>query len=142
MAGTTSASPRAAHPSPARRGLQVAAALTLLAVVAQFVTAGQLLGPGQLLGAGAAVGAHGAGAVVLHVVSGLAAVAALVDLRSGGSRGVAALAVVLLGLTFLQAWSGDHASLAVHVPLALSVVVGAAWLLAAAVGVGARRSDG
>lgn len=136
MAGTTSTRATTARTSPARRALQVAAGLTLLGVVWQFVTAG------QLVGAGAALGAHGAGAVALHVLSGLAALAALVDLRSGGSRRTAVLAVVLLALTFLQAWSGDHAPLTVHVPLALSVVVGAVWLLAAAVGAGARRPTG
>jgi len=134
--GTTGASERPATraPSAARRGLQAAAVLSLLAVAWQFVTAG------QIVGAGAGPGAHATGAVVLHVVTGLAALAALLDLRSGASARVAVGAGVLLALTFLQAWSGDHAPLTVHVPLSLSVVVGAVWLLAAAVGVGVGRS--
>jgi len=114
------------RPSAARRALQAAAALSLLAVGWQFVTAGQLVGTGQGLDL------HGAGAVALHVTTGLAALAAALDLRGGGRPRVAALAVVLFGLTFLQAWSGDHAPLTVHVPLSLSVVVGAVVLLVVA----------
>jgi len=127
MASTTDASRRAtSRPPPARRGLQAAAALSLLAVGWQFVTAGQLVGTGQGLDL------HGAGAVALHVTTGLAALAAVLDLRTGGRPGVVALAVALFALTFLQAWSGDHAPLTVHVPLSLTVVVGAVVLLVVA----------
>lgn len=138
MASTTGAGARrtTSGPSPTRRGLQAAAVLSLLAVGWQFVTAGQLVGAGQ------ALGLHAGGALALHVATALAVVAAVLHARAGGSKGVAVLAGVLFALTFLQAWSGSHWPLTVHVPLALAVVVAAVWLLVASV-VGAdpaRRS--
>ncbi|MEJ5945975.1 hypothetical protein WDZ17_11805 [Pseudokineococcus basanitobsidens] len=112
----------------ALRALQVGALLGVLSVVWQFVTAGHYLTDGSWLGA------HSGGAVVLHVLTGLAALAAIWWRVSGGRTWVAVLAVATFALTFLQAWSGDHAPLSVHVPLSLTVVGGTVWLLVASLG--------
>ena len=108
--------------------LRVLAALAVVVVLWQFVTAGQLLprpSGGALLG-------HQAGAIVLHVVSGLAAVAAVVLWRQGVvSVALAALAVVVFGFGFLQAALGGYDSLYVHVPGAMLLTAGVVWLLVA-----------
>lgn len=112
--------------TPWLRAFQAFAALAVLTVLYQFVTAGQLLpqgGPGQ---------AHAAGAIVLHVFSGLAAVAAVVLWRRGQTtRGVALLAVVVFVATFVQAAIGGYDSLYVHIPGAMLLTAGVVWLLLA-----------
>ncbi|MEJ5868283.1 hypothetical protein WDV85_11105 [Pseudokineococcus sp. 5B2Z-1] len=130
----SSGAPRSTGSSAALRALQVTAALSVLAVVWQFVTAGSLVQDPSWLGL------HGGGAIVLHVTSGLAALAALWWWRSGASARLAVLAVVTSAVTYLQAWSGDHAPLSVHVPLSLTVVATTAWLLVAALVAGRRRA--
>ncbi len=117
----------ATRPSgPLVTALTVFAALAVLAVLSQFITAGQLFpsgGPQE---------AHAAGAIVLHVVSGLAAVAAVVLWRQGVvGVGLAALAVVVFGFGFLQAALGGYESLYVHVPGAMILTAGVVWLLVA-----------
>ena len=110
--------------------LRVFAALAVVAVLWQFVTAGQLLPRGS---EGAETG-HAAGAIVLHVVSGLAAIAAVVLWRQGVvSLALAALAVVVFGFGFLQAALGGYDSLYVHIPGAMLLTAGVVWLLVAAV---------
>lgn len=108
--------------------LRVFAALAVLVVLWQFVTAGQLFprpSSGPLTG-------HQAGAIVLHVVSGLAAVAAVVLWRQGVvSLALAALAVVVFGFTFVQAALGGYDTLYVHVPGAMLLTAGVVWLLVA-----------
>jgi hypothetical protein len=108
------------------RAFQVSSALAVLTVLYQFVTAGELLpkgGPRQL---------HAAGAVVLHVFSGLAAIAAVVLARRRQvTRGVAVLGVVVFLATFVQAAVGGYDSLYVHVPGAMLLTVGVVWLLLA-----------
>jgi hypothetical protein len=109
------------------RGFQAAAALTVAGVFVQFVTAGELFGhggPAEL---------HAGGAIVLHVVSGLAAVLAVLLWRRGGPPpGTPVLAVVVFVLTFVQAATGGRDTLWVHVPGAMVLAAGTAWLAVAA----------
>jgi hypothetical protein len=106
-----------------RRGLQVAAVLTVLSVAFQYVTAGQLFpngGPESL---------HANGAIALHVLSGLTAIAAVLLWRRGGvAVRMPALAGVVFVLTFVQAATGGRDTLWIHVPGAMVVTVGAVWV--------------
>ena len=115
------------------RGLQVAAVLTLVSLAFHYVTAGQLFprgGPEEL---------HAGGAIVLHVLSGLTAVAAVLLVRRGGApTWPAALAVLLFVLTFVQAATGGRDTLWIHVPGAMVLTVGARWLTAWAFTAGRR----
>ena len=122
--------------STLRRALQVAAVLTVLSVGFQYVTAGQLFpegGPEEL---------HAGGAVVLHVLSGLTALAAvLLWRRQGAPASLAVLAAVVFVFTFVQASTGGRDHLAVHVPGAMVLTVGAVWVAVAAFGSAPRRSS-
>jgi hypothetical protein len=115
------------------RALQVLAVLTLLSLAFQYVTAGQLFprgGPEEV---------HAAGAVALHVLSGLTAVAAFLHRRrSGAPAWPALLAAVVFVLSFVQAATGGRDTLWVHVPGAMVLTVGAAWLAGWAFTRGAR----
>ncbi len=74
---------------------------------------------------------HAASAIVLHVLTGLVVVVAVLHRRAvRGPVWPSALAVVVFVVTFVQAWTGDHAGLAVHVPGALVTTVGIVWLAA------------
>jgi hypothetical protein len=105
------------------RALQVTAVLTVLSVAFQYVTAGQLFprgGPEEL---------HAGGAIVLHVLSGLTAIAAVLLWRRGSaSVRLAVLAGVVFVLTFVQAATGGRDTLWIHVPGAMVVTVGAVWV--------------
>lgn len=113
----------AAARSTALRALQVTAVLTVVSLAFQFITAGQLFpedGPVEL---------HAGGAIVLHVLSGLTALAAvLLWRRHGAPAWSAALAVVVFVLTFVQASTGGRSTLWIHVPGAMVLTVGASWL--------------
>ena len=115
------------------RAFQVLAGLAVVNVLYQFVTAGQLFpngGPAE---------AHGTGAIVLHVVSGLAAVVAVLLWRQQ-QLGVRALvlAVVVFAYTFLQAYWGGYSSLWIHVPGAMLLTVGVVWVLFTSLRAGAQ----
>jgi hypothetical protein len=105
--------------------VRVLAVLTVVNLAWQFVTAGQLFprgGPEEL---------HSAGAVVLHVLSGLTAVAALAYWRLRGAPlwpGV--LAAVVFVLSFVQASYGARSTLYIHVPGAMILTIGAVWVAA------------
>jgi hypothetical protein len=122
---TTTATSSARTTTPVRRALQATSGLAVLSLLFQFATAGQLFprgGPEEL---------HANGAIALHVLSGSAAVAAvLLWRRGGGPAWVAALAVVDFLLTFVQAALGGRDSLWLHVPGALVLTVGVVWLAA------------
>ena len=124
---TTSRTPATDAPTASRpllTGLKVTAALAVLVVLWQFVTAGQLFSQD-----GGPVEAHEAGAIVLHVVSGLAAIAAVLLWRQGAvAAWVAALAVVVFAFGFLQAALGGFDTLYVHVPGAMILTGGTVWL--------------
>lgn len=134
MTHTSSSATPTTRATPVLRALQLFAGLAVVNVLVQFLTAG------QILSAGASKEPHGIGAVVLHVVSGLAALAAVVLWRQGrASLGLAALAVVVFGCTLIQAALGDYASLAVHVPGAMILTAGVVWLLIASLRASAHR---
>ncbi|WP_433025659.1 hypothetical protein [Actinomycetospora sp. CA-053990] len=128
----TSSTTAATRPGRARRAatgplraVQVTAVLAVVVLAWQFVTAGELLprgGPVEL---------HAAGAIALHVVLGLLAIAAILLGRAArGPWWPAVLAVLVFLLSFVQAYVGSHGPLAVHVPCALVVTVGTVWLAA------------
>jgi hypothetical protein len=106
-----------------RRALRAGAVLTLVSLAFQYVTAGQLFprgGPEEL---------HAGGAIVLHVLSGLTAVAAvLLWRRAGVAAATPVLAVVVFVLTFVQAATGGRDTLWIHVPGAMVLTVGAVWV--------------
>jgi hypothetical protein len=107
----------------AQRIVQGAAALALLALLWQFATAGRLLGGADVLGA------HGAGAIALHVTTGLLlAAVALHWRRSRGPIWPVALAWLVFLATFGQAALGSAANMAAHVPGAMVLTVGTVWL--------------
>ncbi|MFC5137309.1 hypothetical protein ACFPK1_03645 [Actinomycetospora rhizophila] len=112
-------------------GLRVAASLTVLALLFQFVTAGGFVGQP---GGEAAEGLHATGAIVLHVVAGLTVIAAAVLWRAGAALWPTVLAAVVFALTFVQAYVGSHGPLSVHIPgamvLTIGAVVVAAWSFA------------
>ena len=107
------------------RALRATTTLVLAVLAWQFVTAGQMIprgGPVEL---------HAAGAIVLHVVSGLAMVAAFALGRAArGPWWPTVLAAVVFVLTFVQAWTGSHGVLAVHVPCAIVLTAGTVWIAA------------
>lgn len=117
------------------RAFQILAGLAVVNVLVQFLTAGQLFPNGG------PVQAHGAGAIVLHVVSGLAAVAAVLLWRQQqlGVRAMV-LAVVVFGFTFLQAYWGGYSSLWIHVPGAMILTLGVAWVFFTSLRAGARSA--
>src|ERR1700712_1598940 len=110
----------------ALRAVQVTAVLAVLNLVVQYVTAGQILPRG-----GPAIGVHATGAIVLHVVTGLLALAAILYARAQrGPWWPPVVAVLVFVCTFVQAYFGDEGNLKVHVPGALVLTVGIVWLTA------------
>ena len=107
------------------RGLQVFAALAVLNLVFQFITAGELFprgGPEEW---------HSWGAIVLHVLTGLTAIAAGLHWRATrGPVWPTVLAVVVFVLTFVQAYDGDRDTLWIHIPGAVVLTIGSVWVLA------------
>ena len=113
-----------AAPVSTLRPVQAAAALSVLVLFWQFLSAGRMLVGED------AVGGHGAGAIALHVTTGLLLVATVLHGRRTRVWWPAALAAAVFVLTFVQAWLGSHDAVAVHVPLALVVTAGTVWLTA------------
>ena len=113
-----------AAPVSTLRPVQAAAVLSVLVLLWQFLSAGRMLVGED------AVGGHGAGAIALHVTTGLLLVAAVLHGRRTRVWWPAALAAAVFVLTFVQAWLGSHDAVAVHVPLALVVTAGTVWLTA------------
>lgn len=112
----------------ALRAVQVAAVLTVLELLWQFATAGRMVGP---VPDRAAHEGHEAGAVVLHVLTGLLTLAALWLWRTRGAPvRIPVLAAVVFVLSFVQAYLGDDGALWLHVPGALVLTVGSVWVLA------------
>ena len=130
MTTTRTATDRSATGSSRGVALLVTlAALSVLAELWQFVTAGQLF-PGD-----GALEYHEAGAIVLHVASGLTLVAAFLASRRGTApTWLWVLAGVVFALTFVQAATGGRDTLWIHVPGAMVVTVGSVWVLAASTG--------
>ncbi|GAB2570559.1 hypothetical protein [Microlunatus antarcticus] len=137
MSTTADAPARAGAPAASGlvRAFQVFAALSVVNVLVQFISAGQLFpngGPEEV---------HAAGAIVLHVLSGLAAIAAVLLWRQGRvSIATAALAAIVFAYTFLQAYWGGYSSLWIHVPGAMLLTVGVVWVLFASLRRAAPRA--
>ena len=113
-----------AAPASTLRMVQAAAVLSVLVLFWQFLSAGRILVGED------ATGGHGAGAIALHVSTGLLLVATVLHARRTRVWWPAALAAVVLVLTFVQAALGSSDSIVTHVPLALVLTVGTVWLAA------------
>jgi len=128
MSNPTAARASSSPATGLHRAFQVLTVLAVVNVLYQSITAGQLFSSD-----GGPVEAHGAGAIVLHVITGLAAiVAVLLWRRNQLSLAMAALAAVVFVYTFVQAAIGGYQTLYVHVPGAMLLAVGTAWLAFAA----------
>ena len=113
-----------AAPVSTLRPVQAAAALSVLVLLWQFLSAGRILVGED------AIGGHGAGAIALHVTTGLLLAATVLLGRRTRVWWPAALAATVFVLTFVQAALGSSGSITTHVPLALVVTVGVVWLAA------------
>jgi len=113
---------------------RVLAALTLVSLAFQFITAGQLFpegGPEEV---------HAGGAIALHILSGLTAVAAVLLWRRGAvAAWLAGMATLVFALTFVQAALGGRETLWAHVPGAVVLTIGATWVAARAFARAANR---
>jgi hypothetical protein len=111
--------------------------LTLACLAFQFVTAGVLISR-----PGASADIHGGGAIVLHVLAGLTAVAAVVHWRKRHTgRWPSVIAALVFLFSFVQAAIGDSGVMWLHVPGALVLTVGAVWLTAWSFGRGTNAQD-
>ena len=111
------------------RTLQIAAALSVLTIVWQGASAGEFLMRHRT-----ALEYHQAGAIALHVFTAVTAITAFVLSRAvRGPRWPTVLAAVVFLASIVQAALGHEATLYLHVPLALVVMLGSAWVLAWAV---------
>ena len=106
------------------RLVQAGTVISVLVLLWQFVSAGQMMSGAE------AGGGHAAGAIALHVVTGLTLLAAVLHARRSGARWPVGVAAVVLVLTFVQAGLGSAGTVTVHVPLALVIAAGVAWLTA------------
>ena len=113
-----------AAPVSTLRPVQAAAALSVLVLLWQFLSAGRILVGED------AIGGHGAGAIALHATTGLLLAATVLLGRRTRVWWPAALAAAVFVLTFVQAALGSSGSITTHVPLALVVTVGVVWLAA------------
>ena len=132
----TTTARRTSRASGVLRTVQVLAALSVLNLLYQFTTAGALVGPG---GSEAVEELHGTGAIVLHVLTGLTAIAA--GLHGRATRGPlwpTVLAAVVFLASFAQAYTGGGQTLWIHVPGAMVLTVGSVWVLAWSFTRGAR----
>ena len=121
----TRSSARAATPTRFDTPLRIAAALAVVAVLVQGITAGTMVSGGD------ALAAHGTGAIVLHVLTGLTAIAAFLRWRAtGGPVWPVALAGVVFVFTFLQAYLGKGPTIWAHVPGAAVLMLGSALVAA------------
>ena len=100
MAHTSEAAP-ASRTTSLVTALRVTAALTVVVLAWQFVTAGALVRPS---GASPALDLHQTGAIVLHVVSGLTMIAAALLWRAGAALWPTIVAALVFVLSFVQAY--------------------------------------
>ena|ERR1700754_4496664 len=105
--------------------LRILSVLSVLNVIYQGTTAGQLL-----IRVRGSLELHAIGAIVLHVLTGLTMIAAaLLWFSARTSLWPSVIAVLVFIATFCQAALGQESTLFVHVPLALGILLGAAWLM-------------
>lgn len=129
--------PRVA-PSALLTLVRIAALLSTLNLLYQGGTAGEILMHNDQ-----ARELHAAGAVVLHVLTGLTLVAAaLLWLRTRDHLWAAVVSALVFVATFVQASYGQARTLYIHVPLALAILLGTAAVLTWALLVPARAIDG
>jgi hypothetical protein len=109
----------------ALRALRVLATASVLFIVLQGVTAGEILSRSRM-----AESLHYYGAFVVHALTALTAVAAFFVMRQrGGPWWPTAVAAVIFVVGFVQAAVGESGILAVHVPLAMLLLVGAVLVM-------------
>lgn len=107
------------------RALRVVATLSVLMFVLQGATAGEILSRSR-----SALALHFGGAIVVHVLTGLTVlVAFLLARRERGPWWPTALAAVVFVFGFVQAALGEAGLLAVHIPLAMVLLVGAVTVM-------------
>ena len=116
-----------------RRGpattLRVASALAVLAILWQGATAGEML-----MRSRESFEFHEAGAVAVHVLTGLAAISAFLLWRATrGPLWPVVVAVVVFVASFVQAALGSEETMWAHVPGALVLMLGAAAVLVSVV---------
>lgn len=117
------------EPSPTRRtgtlstALRILTTLTVLNIGCQGASAGKVL-----MHSHPAFELHETGAIVLHVISGLAMLAAALLWRATrGSIWPTAVTALVFVVSFLQAATGHGRSLYIHVPLAMTLLIAAVW---------------
>ena len=125
---THTRSTAATRPASMLRVAQAGAALSVLVLLWQFVTAGRMITVAEGLGG------HSTGAIALHVATGLLLVGTALYGRATRLWWPAAVAAATFLLTFVQAYLGSHDGIALHVPLAMLLTVGVVWLAAWAFG--------
>ena len=126
----------AARREPAT-ALRVASALAVLAIVWQGATAG-----GILMRSRESFEFHEAGAIAVHVLTGLTAIVAFLLWRATrGPLWPVVGAVVVFVASFVQAALGSNETMWAHVPGALVLMLGAAAVLVWAVA-GQRTASG
>ena len=113
-----------AAPTSTIRPVQAAAVLSLLVLTWQFVSAGRIMAGED------AIAGHGAGAIALHVATGLLLLATALHGQRTRVWWPALVAAGVFVLTFAQAWLGSHGGIALHIPLAMVLTVGTVWLAA------------
>ena len=107
--------------------LRVLAVLCTLELLYQTATAGQILMPTSE----DAEEWHGAGAIALHVLTGLLTLAAFWYRRTaGGPWWPTVVSAVVFVTTFVEAALGHGSSLWGHVPLAMALAIGIVWVTA------------
>jgi hypothetical protein len=118
--------PDRARSTTALQAVRALAVLSTLGVLYQAATAGQIL-----MRSAEAEDWHGGGAIALHVLTGLLTLAALWHARaSRGPWWPAVVSAVVFVATFVEASYGHGRTLYVHVPLAVVLTVGVAWVTA------------
>ncbi|MFR9801108.1 hypothetical protein ACL02T_02260 [Pseudonocardia sp. RS010] len=130
-------SPAASPVSPAVMTLlRVLAVLAALMIVLQGVSAGEILSRSAT-----AVALHSAGAIVVHVLTGLTAIVAFLVARSArGPWWPPIVAAVVFAVSFVQAALGSGGVMAVHVPLAMVLLVGSVAVLGWSLATGRARA--
>ena len=110
----------------ALRALRVVATLSVLFIIVQGVTAGEILSRSRV-----AETLHFGGAFVVHICTGLTAVAAfLLARRRRVSWWPTGIAVAVFVVSFAEAAFGEFGVLSVHVPLAMLLLVGSVVVMA------------
>ncbi|MEU8251086.1 hypothetical protein [Nonomuraea sp. NPDC048916] len=102
---------------------RIVAALSMLSVLVQAVTAGQLMGGGT-------GNMHGSGATAVHVLGLVQLIVAVLLWRPGRGAGwpaLVSLAALLLG--FVQSMLGGTGQVSLHVPLGMTLFGLSVWLV-------------